>query len=915
MTDNKSLRILEIDESLTALYTTQAELEEEMTQAGVERYERNLTKAIGRGGESDTTYAQRLIDTKAEILAEEIKAWREQAELKAGRRHVALKYLKDIDAREAAFITLKSVLNSLSKGRPTTSIAIEIGGMIEDQIRLKEVRAKDKYTFKNIDKAQRRKSEYSRKRNVSVFIQDAHGIEWDYWCQKTKLLVGSVLITCMLDAVGIVEEVKHGAKAKGIKDGVKTVSYLQATPDTLKWIKEANAYNAVMRPIYEPMIIEPLDWLSPVSGGYLTSLVRPLRLVKTSNRNYLEELANHDMPLVYKALNAIQKTAWKVNKEQLELLNSLAHTDSELGGLPRATDYTLPEKPADIDDNEVSRLEWRIGAARVYEANLKLTAKRQRLFSILKTAERYADFPSIYMPWTLDFRGRVYCVPALSPQGEDYVKSLLQFANGEALGTEEAADWLAVHIANLFGVDKVSFEDRIQWTKDNTEMLVAIAENPYDNRQWSDADKPFQAVVAAREWAGYMQNGLKHVTRIPIALDGSCSGLQNFGMALRCEVTGKSVNLLPSDKPSDIYQEVMDKAEASLRKRLDDRFDELTDTTAKELAVAKVKAIYFEHNPEGKPDGLAKFLNECVDFKPTEAKEKPSDMVKEGRKAFEWTMASYHWLKFGVSRKTAKRSVMTFPYGSKEFGFREQLMEDILSPAKRDLLGDIQRGLVSEEKFAEMFPFKGDGFMASGLMAKELWDAVRSTVLKAGEAMEWLQVAAKMVAAEGLPVRWTTPLGFPVQQDYKETKHQRVETTLAGKRTVLSIHRAEDKVNVRKSASSVAPNFVHSMDSSHLLLVTARFAERLREKGLDVSLALIHDSFGTLASRTGGKDGLFTIIREAFVELYSEHDVMENFRDEMLEQLSLEAREELPPTPEKGNLDLEIVLQSRYCFA
>src|SRR5690606_30526243 len=82
-----------------------------------------------------------------------------------------------------------------------------------------------------------------------------------------------------------------------------------------------------------------------------------------------------------------------------------------------------------------------------------------------------------------------------------------------------------------------------------------------------------------------------------------------------------------------------------------------------------------------------------------------------------WTIiAAGAWLRYGVdegtgkmSRKIAKRAVMTFPYGSKEFGFRDQLKEDIIKP-------DLQ-------KHGEASVFHGCDWQAMGLMAKLLWQA------------------------------------------------------------------------------------------------------------------------------------------------------------------------------------------------
>jgi DNA-directed RNA polymerase len=71
------------------------------------------------------------------------------------------------------------------------------------------------------------------------------------------------------------------------------------------------------------------------------------------------------------------------------------------------------------------------------------------------------------------------------------------------------------------------------------------------------------------------------------------------------------------------------------------------------------------------------------------------------------------------------------------------------------------------------------------------------------------------------------------------------------------------------------------------------------------------DSYGTHACDT---DTLAECLREAFIEQYSQ-DVLENFRKEVLDQLPVELRAEVPPVPPKGTLDLEAVKESRYFFA
>ncbi|WP_260851748.1 DNA-directed RNA polymerase, partial [Micrococcus luteus] len=46
---------------------------------------------------------------------------------------------------------------------------------------------------------------------------------------------------------------------------------------------------------------------------------------------------------------------------------------------------------------------------------------------------------------------------------------------------------------------------------------------------------------------------------LPLAFDGSCSGIQHFSAMLRDSIGGRAVNLLPSDTVQDIYKIVADK--------------------------------------------------------------------------------------------------------------------------------------------------------------------------------------------------------------------------------------------------------------------------------------------------------------------------------------------------------------------
>jgi DNA-directed RNA polymerase len=250
--------------------------------------------------------------------------------------------------------------------------------------------------------------------------------------------------------------------------------------------------------------------------------------------------------------------------------------------------------------------------------------------------------------------------------------------------------------------------------------------------------------------------------------------------------------------------------------------------------------------------------------------------------------ASY-WLG-KVSRKIAKRPTMTLPYGSGKFGFRDQLRAELQSYK-----------LEHQENY-----LKGDEFLCSMYLANVLYDSLGQVVVAARTAMDWLRDVSQVAAKEGLPVWWTTPAGFAVMQDYRETLGRRIDFHAAGQRYAFTVHVESDKLDKRKQAQGISPNFVHSLDAAHLM----RTVVKCMPQGIR-HFAMVHDSYGTHA---GSATAMHRMLREAFIEQYS-GNVLEDFREQLGAQLSDKLRSQLPPVPPMGDLDLESVRTSEYFFA
>lgn len=74
-------------------------------------------------------------------------------------------------------------------------------------------------------------------------------------------------------------------------------------------------------------------------------------------------------------------------------------------------------------------------------------------------------------------------------------------------------------------------------------------------------------------------------------------------------------------------------------------------------------------------------------------------------------------------------------------------------------------------------------------------------------------------------VVWTTPLGLPIVQPYRKTKRRQVATTLQS--VYISDPNSPATVDSLKQASAFPPNFIHSLDATHMMLTALECQVRL----------------------------------------------------------------------------------------
>ena len=235
------------------------------------------------------------------------------------------------------------------------------------------------------------------------------------------------------------------------------------------------------------------------------------------------------------------------------------------------------------------------------------------------------------------------------------------------------------------------------------------------------------------------------------------------------------------------------------------------------------------------------------------------------------------WLKLGITRKTVKHDVMTYFYSRTAYGMAEEHRDE-------------------------------GGLEASMYLAKHVSAVIEEIVTLPAEAMKFLQKLARAVADNNKPLEWVSPVGLPWSNRYHKKKIKQVRLWLQDRQHTIKLATDCSDIDRDDAARGASPNFVHACDAAHLLrTVNAAAAEGI------TSIATVHDCFGCLPSRA---ERFRKIIREQFVRMYEENDVLAQVLEQARKDLNEPNTKRMPSAPpSRGSLDIKNVLDAEYAFA
>lgn len=707
---------------------TQVEVEESMYYGGVQRATKMMEKAEAGGRAHQNPYAQAIFQEFVLPLAAALHT--EVHTPRAGRKQAHAGLLAPLNPEAVAFLAVRTTINLCMEGgrdHTLSRVAYSVGRTIHNELVLAQLEQSAPELYYTLSRDLGRRMSKDERHRMTVFKMQAKkaGIEWSEWDLGSRHQVGMYLLG-MLMVAGMVEIEPLRAGRPGMPRPPRMVTLSDAV---LEKITKVRAFVAIAAPLYGPCVAPPLDWTSVQGGGYHTALVRrrrPLLVNATATARPLYR--EHQMPTVLAAVNAIQRTGWRINRSILDTVKEVGKhfgtdeivTLSDLPVPPRPDSIAKDLAREDMTPEQAEAFkEWKRRMAEYYTEKKARGIKYGRLHTALRVAEEFREAPAIYFVHMADSRGRLYPLSyGVSPQGSDLQKALLEFSEGKPLNTPQAIRWFHVQGANKWGFDKATLEDRHKWVVERQDLILSFAENPLDNRGWTEADCPLQFLAWCFEYRDWFNDNTdSFVSRLPISMDGSCNGLQNLSALFRDEVGGRATNLTKLDVMEDIYRRVA------------------------EAATVRMQAAVEE------------------------------DPVRESLRQ--------RWLAHGIARSAVKRSVMTTPYGVTRRSATEYVITDYLRAGSAPCFQQAEYRKAADVLMEYAWPAIGDVVVKGTQAMAWLKSSARKIIHNLPEGEEPL-------------ISWVTPSGFLATQAYFETEIHRINTHLSGSEKIRVLSETDD---------------------------------------------------------------------------------------------------------------------------
>ena len=566
------------DQMLSDEHKAQLQLELEGVERGIENMKRSMSISHGRDGSTrqnallDTEPGRQIFHDLMKNLVPHFEAARQEAidGIAAGGRGVKPTWwwlLAPVPAEKAAFLTIRSVLTirmvARSMGRKANAICLDVGNSMKMQTEYERWSTVTAGQEPDLAKLLLRRAKNMNSRQWSKWRRKIDDIETLNWTKQEKIHVGAKLLDLLITNGGGYFELRY------VQVKWKTERQVFLTDLCRKMIDDCASHLEVNTPVLRPMIVHPNRWVwnekeREYHGGYLQ---HHIDFIRGGIHRHTADLTDPISQFTLDAAHAVGSVWWRISRPAYDLLiESRQQPTSLFKSIPDADPIPIPPKKSDDEWDEMTkdeRAEWKHGLAKIHTLNAKDMSKRESAIRKINIATEMLNqkYQRFCYPQKIDSRTRFYPIPPdLNPQGDSIARGLIEFGLSEPLGPR-GLYWMKVKLCNVYGNDKITFDEMQTWIDDHHDLIVDSVENPMDgDRFWMSADKELEFYAAAVEYveATSMDNPENFMSYQCSHQDGSNNGLQILSLLGRDPVGAQLTNCSSNPQRFDIYQSTAD---------------------------------------------------------------------------------------------------------------------------------------------------------------------------------------------------------------------------------------------------------------------------------------------------------------------------------------------------------------------
>ncbi len=762
---------------------------------------------------------------------------------------------------DLAFLIISSVITTLMKrpGSTQQMVGILLRNLKND-IMLDTFKEQEPKLFAYIEyEYKKRGTDYvnSRKKRLAQLLVEIE-------VEEIGTTTGIAMFDLMEKAnLGLIEKFKrHTNNTK--KARTSPLYFYKLTDDAEKVMGNIQTFLTELSVTYKPLVIPPRDWEQGTCGGYYHSDCKGfIKLKNPKQRGIYRDLIEEglDLSRLYGVVNKIQHTSWRINEWLFDVVDNILEnniTDYSkpkdnpkcIAGLPyqefvKVDDLVKPEQFGKVfkDERGFTRHENRADYTAYYKRREEVLAKLEANNSRRVIYAVAFDIAKQFKKYD-----KFYFSYKADFRGRLY--PVQQVFNPQATSN--------VKVLMEFGEGVEPTEEGIYWLKVALANARGYDKLPYDERVVyvdDNLDEILRCADSPLETTSFWTEADE-----PLMFLSGCKALSD---ALKGKLVHYPVPLDATCSGIQIYSGLLMDEEGA-------------------------RAVNVINNDAGRPADIYKEVADVVERRLMSG-DYPKEFTftdAEGNFTEVKTHREAQGLKGKIDRKKTKRNVMTQPYSVTQRGMYDQLRE-LFDEAQDD----------GKEFWA------GEKWVSIKLLTHLNTQAIYEVVKGAIVGQEYIKEITKHFNLSSKPLVWKTPIfGFPVIQASQKRTKRRLKTH-AG---FLMFSQLTDNIDSRKQTSSIAPNFIHSLDATLMMLTVERLA---LDYGV-TSFALIHDSFAVPCTEV---QHLNNAVRDSYVELFMSEPLAEWY--EQLQSKLPNVKLRHPDEVMLYTLDIQDVWESNYIFS